>query len=101
MTAAHALDESGPNPFGAGMPSVVDHTVDAWLASGVPMDTAARALAARGLRLLLAAEVCRVDPAHVAVTVGEDSRMRSAVASVEPAARAAVEAAYSQDETQG
>lgn len=95
VASAHALDDAGANPFGAGLPSGIDRTVDAWLASSVPVDPAARGIAARGLRLLLAATtgLSRLDITDT--TTAADGRRRGALLAIEPAARAAVEAAYS------
>jgi hypothetical protein len=95
VSAAHALDGRVANPLGAGVPRNAERIVDCWLESAAPLSGEARALAARGLRLLALESLATEGDLVHGVTANEAEERRSTLRRIEPCARSAVEAAYS------
>ena len=95
VEAAHALDSTGTNPLGQGLPTSVDMIVDAWLLHGDRLPAPSRRLAAAALPMLVAAHAVTSPHAPGGITAHETQRLRNALRSVEPAARTALESAYS------
>lgn len=95
VLAAHSLDDTGTNPLGQGLPSFVETIVDAWLEPAHRLPAASRRLAAAALPMLVAFHLAASAQTPVGITVHDTQRMVTALSSVEPAARTALEAAYS------